>query len=122
MSFEKKTWGSYEWDDNKSTLENIQAAKTQNAVIETSDLQRIEDGIQDALSKTANDIDLIRPSTGSVNLGEIVNDILDGQEEGIKAMNNKIIWLYDVLSNIVIELEIDESAIDPGYENPFVAH
>ena len=52
MAYTKKTWGTYTWDETKSFEENIAAAKTAKALIETTDLQRIEDGI-DGASKPA---------------------------------------------------------------------
>jgi hypothetical protein len=51
MAFTKKTWGTYKWDDSKTVDENIAAAKTAKALIETADLQRIEDGIAEKAAK-----------------------------------------------------------------------
>ena len=52
MAYTKKTWGTYQWDEDKTFEENIAAAKTAKALIETTDMQRIEDGI-DSASKPA---------------------------------------------------------------------
>lgn len=81
--FEKKTWGSYEWDNNKSLLENVQAARAQNAVIETSDLQRLEDGIQEALSVMGSDIR--RGSDSFYSVGTEINMIWN-QLEAIEGL------------------------------------
>lgn len=51
MAFTKKTWGTYKWDDSKTVDENIAAAKAAKAIIETADLQRIEDGIAEKAVK-----------------------------------------------------------------------
>jgi hypothetical protein len=51
MAFTKKTWGTYKWDDSKTVDENIAAAKAAKALIETADMQRIEDGIAEKAAK-----------------------------------------------------------------------
>lgn len=51
MAFTKKTWGTYEYDNSKSLDENIAAAKAAKALIETADMQRIEDGIAEKAAK-----------------------------------------------------------------------
>ena len=51
MAFTKKTWGTYKWDEGKTLEENIAAAKAAKALIETADMQRIEDGIAEKAAK-----------------------------------------------------------------------
>lgn len=51
MAFTKKTWGKYTWDEEKTLEENIAAAKAAKALIETADMQRIEDGIAEKAAK-----------------------------------------------------------------------
>lgn len=51
MAYTKKTWGTYKYDESKSLAENIEAAKTANALITTDDMNRIEQGITDKAEK-----------------------------------------------------------------------
>lgn len=47
----EKTWGSYEWDNDKTHSENIDGARNANALITTDDLQRYENAIASLTSQ-----------------------------------------------------------------------
>lgn len=69
MAFTKKTWVTYEYDNSKSLDENIAAAKTAKALIETADLQRIEDGIEEKAAKGDKGDKGDKGATGAAGVG-----------------------------------------------------
>lgn len=56
IDYDKKTWGTYEWDDELTVAQNVTAARNADALIETADLQRIEDAIEELSELTIPDV------------------------------------------------------------------
>lgn len=53
FSFNKKVWGTYNWNDQLTVAQNVTAAIAASALIRTVDLQKLEDALEAAASNSA---------------------------------------------------------------------
>ena len=79
MAYTKKTWGTYKYDESKSLAENIEAAKTANALITTDDMNRIEQGITDKAEKGEKG----DPGTPGKDAKQIKSGVINEDKNGI---------------------------------------
>lgn len=79
MAYTKKTWGTYKHDESKSLAENIEAAKTANALITTDDMNRIEQGITDKAEKGEKG----DPGTPGKDAKQIKSGVINEDKNGI---------------------------------------